>query len=513
LSPSDSRCLVDTRQELLGDIETWLQSVGDVTAPSIYWLTGVAGCGKSTVSRTVIDRAKDLNLPCSWFCFSRDYPDRRSPDKLMTTVALDLISTGDSLFIHEIHNAVTKGIDGSRPLLDQMEGFLRGPLAAAPQSSQPVVLVWDALDECSDSRATLIALLNLLHTLPQSTRIFLTSRLEDDLDTARNSLMKKTSVQHHDLTFHKDQSDDTLHDIDIFMRASLKQISAGRSDWPGEDALKALNCIPDGLFMIAEFICRFLDHPQKDRRLKSLLHEGSFDHGGTTIDKLYSWYRTGLHHIFRDDTTQELEHAKIVMATILVVQCPLSGSALANFIKLDKLVVWGILERLSPFLEGGSAAAMEHQTYPIRFVHKSMSDFLVFDNVSTTITALQMGVVFARAHLASCCLEILTDRVSDALRWISSSLPSPEAVREGEQKLQLPRELEALEYACQFWGYHLKDIAEMNNSLETLINNLFFSHLLGWLHLMGHLDMLHSALSCLHLAISWKVGLLLILHC
>ena len=45
-----SFCLPDTRVELLRQIEDWAD---DFSTESIFWLNGMAGTGKSTISRTV----------------------------------------------------------------------------------------------------------------------------------------------------------------------------------------------------------------------------------------------------------------------------------------------------------------------------------------------------------------------------------------------------------------------------------------------------------------------------
>jgi hypothetical protein len=43
----DARCHPDTRVDLLGDIYKWAE---DVDGECIFWLTGIAGTGKSTAA-------------------------------------------------------------------------------------------------------------------------------------------------------------------------------------------------------------------------------------------------------------------------------------------------------------------------------------------------------------------------------------------------------------------------------------------------------------------------------
>jgi hypothetical protein len=61
----DARCNPDTRVELLQDIYKWFE---DVNGECIFWLNGMAGTGKSTVSRTVAQMFADRGqLGASFF--------------------------------------------------------------------------------------------------------------------------------------------------------------------------------------------------------------------------------------------------------------------------------------------------------------------------------------------------------------------------------------------------------------------------------------------------------------
>src|ERR1700676_2798795 len=86
-SGNHKACLKGTREGVLQDIETWEL---DQMNESVYWLMGVAGCGKSTVAQTFAGRsAASGNLGASFFC-SRDYPDRRNLHLIFSTIAYDL---------------------------------------------------------------------------------------------------------------------------------------------------------------------------------------------------------------------------------------------------------------------------------------------------------------------------------------------------------------------------------------------------------------------------------------
>ncbi|KAK4096065.1 hypothetical protein N658DRAFT_501994 [Parathielavia hyrcaniae] len=69
----NAQCHPDTRTELLGQIKEW---ANDSQAESIFWLNGMAGTGKSTISRTVAQSFKDQNLLGASFFFKRGEGDR-----------------------------------------------------------------------------------------------------------------------------------------------------------------------------------------------------------------------------------------------------------------------------------------------------------------------------------------------------------------------------------------------------------------------------------------------------
>ena len=48
-----SVCMPDTRKGLLNDIMMWITALNPTGTAEIYWLTGVAGAGKTAVAHSV----------------------------------------------------------------------------------------------------------------------------------------------------------------------------------------------------------------------------------------------------------------------------------------------------------------------------------------------------------------------------------------------------------------------------------------------------------------------------
>ncbi|KAG5804203.1 hypothetical protein H9Q74_004901 [Fusarium xylarioides] len=80
-------CLPDTRVQLLADIDEWLASFESKT---IFWLNGMAGTGKSTISRTVAQRQSETDCLGASFFFKRGEGSRGNMSKLIPTLARQL---------------------------------------------------------------------------------------------------------------------------------------------------------------------------------------------------------------------------------------------------------------------------------------------------------------------------------------------------------------------------------------------------------------------------------------
>lgn len=171
------RCLPGTRTELLDEVMEWATSPD---GKSIFWLNGMAGTGKSTVSRTLAESFETRGVLGASFFFKRGEGDRGDAKRLFTTIARQLVDR-----VPRMIPAITKAVRGGiseKSVEEQFKQLLQQPLLDLDQSSQqmqPMVIVIDALDECDFPRD----IETLLQLIPQATQVqsiplwfFLTSR-------------------------------------------------------------------------------------------------------------------------------------------------------------------------------------------------------------------------------------------------------------------------------------------------------------------------------------------------
>ncbi|KAJ7864105.1 hypothetical protein B0H14DRAFT_2304506, partial [Mycena olivaceomarginata] len=87
---SKSLCAPGTRVEIQADILKWL-SPQPGTNEHIFWITGIAGSGKSTLSATVVENLCEKHTPvAAQFFISRNIPETVYPNKIIPTIAKQL---------------------------------------------------------------------------------------------------------------------------------------------------------------------------------------------------------------------------------------------------------------------------------------------------------------------------------------------------------------------------------------------------------------------------------------
>lgn len=90
----EDECLPGTRTELRRQIDEWAASP---QGKCIFWLNGMAGTGKSTISRTVAKSFKQAKLLGASFFFKRGEGDRGNATKLFPTIARQLVVTNPQI--------------------------------------------------------------------------------------------------------------------------------------------------------------------------------------------------------------------------------------------------------------------------------------------------------------------------------------------------------------------------------------------------------------------------------
>ncbi|KDQ59660.1 hypothetical protein JAAARDRAFT_95738, partial [Jaapia argillacea MUCL 33604] len=266
-------CQEGSRDEVIDLILDWAT---EENTPPILWLHGPAGSGKSTIALTVCskfaikDKLRDAppprrQLAASWF-FSRD-ANCTTTRGFFTTIAYHLAQSqeflrgdlektlkNDPTIVHQ-----NRKVQLTKLILDQIRPW-------AESLRRPIIVVVDALDECTDEDAQ-----NLVEVLVDSfqgdrhlpIRFILTSR-NDYAPMEGQYHLNSEMIRMVDLwKYNAHASIRRFFDVELgkVERRRRHLIGAFRP-WPSRSQLNTLTEKADGLFIYASTLVAFVGDNQ-----------------------------------------------------------------------------------------------------------------------------------------------------------------------------------------------------------------------------------------------------------
>jgi hypothetical protein len=490
----EDRCLPGTRTDLLSQISEWAASP---QARCIFWLSGIAGTGKSTISRTMAESfSLSQSLGASFF-FKRGERDRGNARKFFPTIARQL-----AINIPEIAPVLQESVRENpgiitKTMREQFEKLLLQPLHSLERSKIPtraMVIVIDALDECegdSDIKLILQLLPQLQNLAARRLRVLLTSR--PDLPI-RLGFLKIADDDHRDFVLHNIPLEVINHDISLFFNYRLTEIRRERSlpyDWPGDECLQKLVALSLPLFIFAATICRIFEEPDWDP-IDSLSEILTRQHDQSKLDSTYLPVLDRLlcrqHERYKEKLVSEFQQ---VIGAIVTLESPLSVPSLAKLLDLPERLVRLRLDPLHSLLR-----VPDNETVPVRLFHLSFRDFLL-DPETRKKTPLGINETETHYRLAKKCLLMC-----QSLRKNICGLPSDGTERTEIDRHTIDNNLPPeLQYASRYWAYHLVKCANSENmiysALLLLKRHFLRKHFLHWVEAMSLLGLMSEILGIL----------------
>lgn len=482
---------------MLNEIGAWADGYGE---HCIFWLSGMAGTGKSTIARTIADKFYAQERLAASFFFSRGGGDVAGAARFFTTVARQLVKL--PALRRYIYEAVTEQKEiASQTLRDQWNQLILRPLSKLKASSlrSPLVIVVDALDECegdNDIRLLLQLLTESKNIRSIRLRIFLTSRAETSIRLGFRSM---PTILHHDLVLQDVPRSIVDQDISVFFRVQFREIRESYeflpATWPGDETIDTLVEKAGGLFIYAATVCRFIktndqwspqsllrvflpsDGPNRSENLPRRIPSSSPTEG---LDAIYTQI---LNHstkgVGKDKDKEELsKDFKQVIGAIAILSEPLSAAALGSLLRLGQEVIHLRLHHLRSVLN-----VPEAQNSPIRLLHPSFRDFLL-DEERCRDRLFWVDEKKTHRILARCCFQRLTSGNSGLKRDICN-LRAPGILAAGVDRSvveqYLPKELQ---YACLYWVQHLRR-SDVQVNDEDDVYDFLRNHLLHWLEALS----------------------------
>jgi hypothetical protein len=491
-------CLEDTRVDVLAHIAEWM---ADPSGKPVYWLTGVAGTGKTTIAQSVAKMAHEKERPCllGTFFFSRTgAADRRSAVAVIPTLAYQL-ALKNGVFCTRLCDVIELEPDLFRKKVEvQAKALLSNTCSSIPSRfPHPLVIVIDALDECDKQQGveggTLIpVLLEALQSLPFCVKIFITSRPESSIENmfSRADLRGKADG----LALHRDIEDNIIRDdIGRYLRSKLDQLAADHPRittpplFPLEEQFVALQDRADTLFIYARTALEYISSPSANpRRQIELLLSADSQKGTRKFDVLDGLYKHVVGEVLEHSRSNPRD-IRDVLASLVLLRENMTIAALADLNGMHEDDCETIVRSLA------SVVVFDRQSNkPVRPIHLSFSDFLLDDKRSTD--ACVVDVSGHHLRVAERCLQIMNEGLrKDICDIHNPSLFNTEVTNLNQQldNCAPPQ----LRYACRFWHVHLELAATVSAGVASHLEGFCQKHLLHWLEFLSLLGELPVVLS------------------
>ncbi|MCJ1471540.1 hypothetical protein MMC13_000180 [Lambiella insularis] len=478
----DARCHGETRIELRKTIRDWAH---DPNGKGIFWLKGMAGTGKSTISRTLAQEFKDQDKLGATFFFKRGEGDRGNASGFFPTIVAQLMRYLPSMEPHARRALDEDDTIAGKGLKEQFDKLLLQPLIDIDlRGADAALIIIDALDECeNDSHIKLI--LQLFERLCTQTKVpvkvFIASRPELPI---RLGFSEMSEDAHTNLVLHDIPTSIVEHDLIIYLTTELEQIRKQSQtklpqDWPGKDKIRVLAAMAVPLFIFAATICRFIgDHRwDPETQLESILEYKDRTHG----DQLDRTYRPILDRcldgLIANQRPVFAKDFQLVVGSIVLLESPLSSRSLAKLINISEKRVDRILSLLQSVLTVPSKPEL-----PVRLLHLSFRDFLV-DTSRHRPAELFVNEEQAHQTLAIHCLQLLLR--TDSLKQDICNLNHPGILRQDIDSSVIASHLPPeVQYACRYWAYHLKQ-GQRDAPAWGMVQKFLETRLLYWLEALG----------------------------
>ena len=399
-------CLKGTRVDVLEEIRVWA-GAKEMATP-VYCLSGSAGTGKSTISRTIYEEWVNKDQNPFGFFFSQAGSSVQTATDFCFAIGEQIraIAGSDQ---EEYWNKLSPSFNilRSQGIQRQWSKLVFEPLSKLPQS-EPRVLLLDALDECTI--ATREPLLECLFTafsagsLPHI-RVYMTTRNEPDIakffqdDKYSKYITLKTLGN----------SANAKADVALYVNDRLDKGGIFVSD-PTSRGKLIDRC--DGLFIFAFLACKLLEDACGDNTpLQEILHEF------TSLDVLY--HQT----LSRADTAPQYTRPalKNILGIIAVAQEPLPITAIAALLPAsDKSSIDNLKQVQTLVGKLGSILASGGIDEPVYILHATFREFLLRQTwVTTTHNRVRNEYAISHAQsnraMARSCLSILLKELTGRL--------------------------------------------------------------------------------------------------
>jgi len=495
-------CTAGTRVKILEEITNWANDCSS-QSPRVFWLTGQAGSGKTTITYTITKRfgmngnvgPPHTVLGGSFLC-SRQFEETREGTRIIPTIAYQLARKCKS-YASALHNA--QNFDAvHHDVPTQLRDLLIGPWQQSTCDPQlpPYLIVVDALDEIKDGggSAFLQELVTVIDEFDlRGFKFLVTSRPDPEVVTLCKSFRSEAVCWLQDVPIEEAELD-----IRTFLKAKLPKLA-------GVLELAELVRQADGLFIYAATAVKYLTPHrsitarEQTRMLKHLISKSnkpaSTNDATILIDALYRQIMVDAFSKFKDEfLTCRLR----ILYTFLCSAERISTSIAAALVaEGNDDIAMAIVEELHAVLYlQGDRVFWYHASFPDFILDPARSNF---DDV-----AFWCNEPAHHNLLGESCFRVMKSGLRFNMGDIESSFlfdsDNAEALSE-----KVDSNISAvLRYSTRHWTHHLPSPQLVNTqNLRICIAEFLQIRVLFWIEAMNLLELRNRCTPMLLHARQW----------
>ncbi|KAJ5117442.1 WD40-repeat-containing domain protein [Penicillium atrosanguineum] len=474
-------CLPGTQVELLGKIGHWVKTPNE---KCLFWLSGLAGTGKSTIFQALW---RDRGVLGASFFFRSGEQERGNAKLLFPTLARQLGDTIPQLTPNIQHAIRNDPEISARGLEEQFQKLILEPLNELnlARSRSTILIVIDALDECSqddDVRDILELLPRLQESCSVQFRFLLTSRPDLPMKLG----LQGATDNHQHLIIHEIPHSVMEHEIRVYLNHKFLWLQQERdlpADWPGEKTINTLVERTAPSFISTTTLVRFVsdDSGNAAERLEAILSDQT--NYATNMEGTYTLILNQLLTNEDEEKPRQLIHEfQNTIGILILLATPRSVDSFAKLLQMETDKVQEQIKLFYPVLD-----VPARSDEPVQILHLSFRDFLLDKKQEEYPFWVDESLVHKK--LAAQCLKVMQDP-KYGLRKNICNLQNEITPRVNIDKDTLSHCLPSeLQYACRYWVHHL---VQSHNPVDELAEVLPFlqSHFLYWVEAMSLLGFL-----------------------
>jgi NACHT domain len=501
-------CTDGTRVKILEEITTWANDRSSAS-PRVFWLTGQAGSGKTTIAYTIakrfeIGKANEHTVLGGNFFCSRQYQETQAQTCILPTIAYQLArkckSYANALHVADKFDAV------NHEVATQMKDLLVGPWQQSEATLSPELLpyliVIDALDEIKDNKGPAF-LSDLLTAIKEydlrGLKILVASRSDPKVVALCESFASKAVCRLQDVLIAEAKSD-----IETYLKTQLPELASSPK-------FAELGRRAGGLFIYAATAVKYLtpvdsitvgEQTEMLNDFLSKSYEPASNDATSLVDGLY---RQIMCDAFSKLSGKVLARRLRILYTFLCTAERTSASIVAALVPDgDDEAARAVLRDLH--------AVLYTQDDRVFWYHASFPDF-IFTQVRSNFRIENRDFAFScnepvhHSLLGESCFRIMSSEKS-GLRFNMGNIMSS-FLFDCDNSIVLSQQVDqnisgVLRYSSRHWTHHLSSPQLINSdNLRSCISEFLQIRVLFWIEAMNLLGLRNCCTPMLQRARQW----------